>query len=150
MTDTEPPVASTKLPAAGAKSDSESDALVQHHRRNLRLLDLIPYDSEYVAPTEILVLVMISTEYAVNWTQGLEPRGAPGELTMTACVEQAGDPEPISAECLVRARLEVLVENAAGTLVPDGDTFWAHQLLGRLRRAASEELAGLALQRRAT
>jgi hypothetical protein len=126
-------------PPSGSKPDAA--VLAASHRFNLILVQRMPYDLEYIAPQEILTILRLSNIYAVDWSQGLQPRGARGEVVQEFLVPQEGEAGPEWRPVEVRIRLEELVEDPEGVWVPDGGIVWAMQILGLLQRAIEEAIA---------
>jgi hypothetical protein len=131
-----------KDPSAPAPSGTNPDAavLAQSHRFNLVLVQRMPYDLEYIAPQEILTILRLSNIYAVDWSQGLQPRGG-REAVQDFLVPQEGEAGPEWHRVKVRVRLEQLIENPEGVWIPDGNIVWAVQVLGLLQRAIEDAIA---------
>lgn len=131
-----------KPDAAAALPGSKPDAhvLANECRRDLAILARMPRHPEYVTPTEILRLVSMCRDYGVDWSPGLEPSGAPGELTRVFRFREGRGKKASTVEKPIRMRLEVMLQDFQGTPVPDADVLWAWDLIGLLRSEVKEQL----------
>jgi hypothetical protein len=141
MTDPVLPAPPKEGPASPAGSVADAAVRAELHRYNLECLKRIPHSLDYVAPQEILKIMRLGNAYQVDWTVGLEPTGKPGEVTRVFAVH-IDTVEGVRVEWReCRARLEHLLGDVHGVLVPDGDIVWAQQLLGLLQDAVETRLA---------
>ncbi len=128
--------------AAAALPGAKPDAFVlaSDGRRALTILARMPRHPEYITPTEILRLVSMSREYGVDWSEGLEPTGAPGEILRVFRFKEGHGRRQRTTSRRVRMRREVMLQDFQGTLVPDGDILWAWDLIGRLRSEVKQAI----------
>lgn len=128
----------TPTPLPGSKPDAV--ALAEDCRFDLKRLSRMPHDQEYITPHETLLIVHLGRVYGVDWTVGLEPTGAPGERVRRVRIVDGQGQRAKARIVSVRVRTEPLLQDLAGTDVPDGDILWAMDVLGALRAAVRDAL----------
>ena len=132
------PTPAAVVPPAPA---AELGALARQHESALAAIERMPCHLEYITPQEILVLLRYCFDYEVDFTQGLEPKGARGEHTSTYRIP---GPKQVNGESFMerpcRIRHELLLADPAGVWIPDGNIAWAQCVLGMLRHAIRHKL----------